>query len=106
MEGLIFGILRYVRRVLIFSFNTQLTFVVQNSPQDELKPIFTQMIKQHGNVVLSPFRLFLEDSKVMYLNNGNVQTFHIWMISLRQKLSDDVVRTLSSFSEQFEPRNP
>lgn len=64
------------------------------------------MIKQHGNVVLSPFRLFLEDSKVMYLNNGNVQTFHIWMISLRQKLSDDVVRTLSSFSEQFEPRNP
>ena len=64
------------------------------------------MIKQHENVVLSPFRLFLEDSKVMYLNNGNVQTCHIWMISLRQKLSDDVVRTLSSFSEQFEPRNP
>ena len=50
------------------------------------------MIKQHENVVLSPFRLFLEDSKVMYLNNGNVQTCHIWMISLRQKLSDDVVR--------------
>ena len=49
------------------------------------------MIKQHGNVVLSPFRLFLEDSKVMYLNNGNIQTCHIWMISLRQKLSDDVV---------------
>ena len=50
------------------------------------------MIKQHENVVLSPFRLFLEDSKVMYLNNGTVQTCHIWMIILRQKLLDDQAR--------------
>ena len=28
----------------------------------------------------------------MYLNNGTVQTCHIWMIILRQKLLDDQAR--------------